>query len=197
MEKIGKIFRLLFISLLLMGAGISERKNEPFYHPQSSVKRVMCREGSGTAFLIRPSTYVSADHVTQMTDCQVDDQNINLTFTSPEQDFSVFTVNDATGKPLKINCDGFHPGERYQSIGYPGDQKYVTNLQATRYSGRVVLDLKVRPKMRLLIGAIFHGMSGGPIINSGGEVVGINNAESLHETIGLSQELRDTHLCVK
>jgi hypothetical protein len=50
----------------------------------------------------------------------------------------------------------------------------------------------------VLTGVLMHGMSGGPIMNDDGQVVGINIATNdVDYDTALSRPLSDTALCVK
>ncbi len=71
-------------------------------------------------------------------------------------------------------------------------------LVATSESSRDDTIIEDMPSggLRILQGSIVGGMSGGPIYDASGMVVGINSATD-GKQLALSRELRDTILCRK
>jgi hypothetical protein len=153
------------------------------------VRQVFCMGGSGTAFRIRDGRMISVAHVTSIGGCRVDDQFMDAT---PEEglDFSVNApVGD--GRGFKINCDGFVPGRWYFAVGFAGGAQWQT---MTRH---LATYMTIPNGMRVLLGSptVIPGMSGGPIVNEAGEVVGVINAYLPFGRFSFSRELKDTSLC--
>jgi S1-C subfamily serine protease len=190
---------------------------QTFSHPQEfkdlnfdRIRRLMCWNDSskgraiGTAWVIKQGILVTAAHV-------ADQHCIDTATNLPVKAYYVDWDNDialmamATGPVadvMEINCDGFIPGERYSAIGYAGGTRFrETRLIATGVHADEDSKMRMSPThdvyaihLAHLYGKIYHGMSGGPIINEEGIVVGINSTtDEAYDSS--SRELRDTILC--
>lgn len=158
------------------------------YYPQAAL--VSCAEGLGTAFRVEGGKWVSAAHVTGNTACTVEGSPIKAA-SEGDLDFSTADALPSKVRGFKVNCDGYKPGEWVFAIGYAGGRPWqtMTMLLATYKT-----DSEGR---RVLFGypSVIPGMSGGPILNAQGEVVGIVNAYVPGLPFSFSRELRDTSLC--
>ncbi len=153
------------------------------------VHRVTCFLSVGTAFRIGPNTMVSVSHVTDGLGCTIGGQSFKAT---PEPgDFSIIKTPITKSGGFKINCGGFVKGESYWAIGHAKGALHHTTIHLLG-SGLVV-----ESGMAILTGSptIIPGMSGGPILNTKGEVVGTNNMFSMQFPMSLSRQLKDTSLC--
>lgn len=155
------------------------------------VHRMDCDEGKGTAFRVGENHWMSVAHVTALHGCEIDGNPVKVTEQDSRNDFS--RADTATGVPngLKINCHGFIPGHWYWAAGFAGGKAYQTDLAV------YATFAKSADGKRVLIGE-YHfipGMSGGPVMDSDGAVVGTVNAYLPGTAISLSRELKDTSAC--
>ena len=155
------------------------------------VRKVSCKEGSGTAFRIGRNHWISVAHVTALHDCEVAGGPITVTDQDGKNDFSTFDTPSITSNGFKVNCGGFIPGQYYYAVGHALGLPFHTVITVYATYARWP-DGK-----RVLIGPydFIPGMSGGPVLNSAGEVVGTVNAFVRGEPISLSRELKDTAIC--
>jgi hypothetical protein len=154
------------------------------------VHQVKCDKGLGSAFRVGPTRFISVDHVTRNTGCTIDGQPFSAV-AEDGLDFSVVeipTLRRLGG--LKINCGGFHRGDYVYASGYaygrPWQQMVI--LRATgQHDGNLAV----------LYGApsVIPGMSGGPVMNARGEVVGTINRYMPFFPYSFSQELKGTSVC--
>ena len=153
------------------------------------VAQVVCPSSLGTAFRAG-GKWISVEHVTKAKNCVVEGRHIGIGATEAGKDFSV--IGPARNRGLKINCEGFKAGEYYYAIGYAYGNP-VQRLLTLQGTGEHSTD----NGMAVLFGdpALIPGMSGGPILNAKGEVVGTNNMYSRWLPLSLSRELKDTSLC--
>lgn len=158
----------------------------PYHYPQ--IKQVICDGAKGTAFRLG-SLVVTAAHVTSRRVCRIEGREI-----AAEDEFGLdfATLSGLPiGKGMKINCEGFVPGRWYHAVGYAGGnpwQMTVTVLATWE---------KADNGVRILLGypTFIPGMSGGPVMNGAGEVVGIVNSYWRGQPYSGSRELKDTSLC--
>lgn len=161
------------------------------YH--ASVVKVSCKEGTGSAFRTGTGALVSVNHVTSLNDCRVGDRPIEVTYSDGWLDFSVSRL-PGDGPHARINCEGFKDGEIYFALGHArgGPQRLVT----VRYSEQATEAYPVKG-FAVLYGAEYFipGMSGGPVFNRAGEVVGTVNAYNPFLSLSFSRSLSETPLC--
>jgi hypothetical protein len=155
------------------------------------VHKISCDEGSGTAFRVGGNHWLSVAHVTSMTGCAIDGHLVSVTEQDGENDFARLDTDNPVPNGFKVSCEGFIPGRWYFAIGHAKGLQIQTLLAvyatyAKAYDGK-----------RVLIGEynFIPGMSGGPVMNEAGEVVGVINAYLPGTPISLSREIRDTSLC--
>lgn len=165
------------------------------------VRKIACTKGNGTGFMISDDIMITAQHVIQgSSECHDAYTNEPLTpiYQSYEEDFAVLRVPpmEKPKKKLKITCAGFTPGKVYYSIGFVGDL-IVTRVRATDQIDSAKDYRTGTPfrQVRVLNGLVIPGMSGGPIIDPHGRVVGINNATRNKGEQALSREMKDTYFC--
>lgn len=151
---------------------------------------VSCDEGSGTGFRTGHNHFFSVAHVTALHNCRINGVPIKVTEQDSEHDFSQFDA-DIPGPALRYTCEGFHAGDWVWAIGYAGGRPIQTGLPVyTTYALH-------RTGFRIFIGEqpYIPGMSGGPVFNARGEVVGTVNAYVPGTGISLSRDLRETSVC--
>ena len=175
-------------ALLLANSGHDPVSANAVNYPQ--VKQVRCAGGSGTAFKTERG-WVSAAHVTSLFGCEIDGVPIGA---EPEGSLDFSRLDYAgKGSGFKINCEGFKPGTYTFAIGYAGGYTWQT---MTRH---LATYKDTDDGFKLLLGAptVIPGMSGGPILNEAGEVVGMVNMYSKMFPVSFSRALKDTSLCAK
>jgi tetratricopeptide (TPR) repeat protein len=146
---------------------------------QESVFLVYLNDSSGTpsalgsAFLVAPRILVTNAHVADAGTpvLAVGPVRIPLKIirTDVTNDLAILSVDvDLTSKPLPLASGNISPGEQVFAIGNP------EGLEKTISQG-IVSGLRKRGDRNLLqiTSAISHGSSGGPVLNSKGEVVGV------------------------
>jgi hypothetical protein len=184
------MLRKALLACLLTAQPVEEGNSLKFVH-YPLIHKVSCDEGSGTGFRVGLQHWLSVAHVTAMHNCTVDGAAISVTEQDGNRDFSRFDTRRATENGFRVNCHGFVPGRWYFAVGHALGKDFQTLLAvyATYAKGP---DGK-----RVLIGEydFIPGMSGGPVLNEAGEVVGVVNAYLPGTPISLSRELKDTSIC--
>lgn len=155
------------------------------------VHKVSCDEGSGSAFRVGLNHWASVAHVTTMHNCTVEGQKIAVTEQNGSKDFSRFDTRLGISNGFRVNCAGFLPGHWYYAVGHAFGRDFQTLISVyATYA-------KSPNGQRVLIGPydFIPGMSGGPVLDSAGSVVGTVNAYIPETPISLSRELKDTSIC--
>jgi hypothetical protein len=155
------------------------------------VKQVKCFGSRGTAFRIGPTQMLSVAHVTDAFGCTIEGQPFTAV-TDEGLDFVVIEVPASLRRSgaLRINCGGFIPGQYYWASGYargmPWQQQVVVRAWPDKAGGQQVL---------YGYPTFIPGMSGGPVMNAAGEVVGLVNRYHPFAPFSLSLALKDTSIC--
>jgi hypothetical protein len=169
----------------------------------SAIKKISCIKNdhrtSGTAWHIGKGKFVTAYHVIDNKACTINGEPAKVILTSAMLDFAEVQIISSNFKKLTYYCGNFSTDRHYLSFGYPSVGMVISSLTAT--STVVPMRLGITPTFygdRVLTGVLMHGMSGGPIMNDDGQVVGINIATNdVDYDTALSRPLSDTALCVK
>jgi hypothetical protein len=182
--------RPLLAALVAVSSPLASEPERPtaYFVNIGYVEQVWCTHSAGTAF-IAGGHKISVAHVTNEEGCRIG--NRPIVAHREKNDFSTIEqILPVEG--LKINCDGFKEGEQYWAIGYA--QAFPVQ-RAIPLTGTGEMD----HGEALLIGypTVIPGMSGGPILDSQGRVVGTINMYSTAYPLSWSVQLKDTSVCSK
>ncbi len=154
---------------------------------------------SGTAWLAKPGVWVTAYHVAEGTDyCKINGVKAKVLVSKSSRDYLILSAPSNGLSPLQYTCKDFNVGSSYFALGSIASILTVTTVTATNIIAAPANN-KVNNFMgsRWLLGPIYHGMSGGPIMNSRGLVYGVNTATVAPSPYSFSQPLKNSPLCGK
>ncbi len=110
----------------------------------------------------------------------------SLVGTDVDTEIAVLKVNGANLKPIKIgDSDALKTGELVVAIGNPLGQQLANSI-TVGYVSSVSRDMSLGDSRMGMIqtdAAINPGNSGGPLVNSNGEVIGINTMKNIYAGI--------------
>ena len=158
----------------------------PYHYP--TVKQVICPTARGTAFRLG-DTVVTAAHVSAKLGCRIGGE---LFTQEPEGHLDFATLSGLPiGRGMKINCEGFIPGKWYHAAGYANGNPWQTTVTV------LATFKKSDHGLRIMMGypTFIPGMSGGPVMDSDGAVVGMVNTYYPGLPFSGSREMKDTSLC--
>ena len=166
---------------------------------RSEVQNIVCGGQTGSAFYIDETTLVTANHVAESDTCLNQTRRGGIEVVERDSNGDVAVLRGPRvprEQTYPVNCDGFVPGEHYYGGGYAYGSEYRAIPMTARNEAYRVTDDKGETTLGSLDGSVQQGMSGGPIINDRGEVVGVITAMPRdNSNITLSQEMRDTRFC--
>jgi serine protease Do len=153
---------------------------------QSDRDREGPRRGSGTGFLIDPSGLILTNHHVIVDADRImvrltDGRNLRAERVGSDPDTDIALIKVQSGRPLPFapmgNSDTLRVGEWVLAIGNPLAYEHTVTVGVVSFIGRKLFDTSLDRYIQT-DAAINFGNSGGPLINSRGEVIGINAAIS-------------------
>jgi hypothetical protein len=161
--------------------------------PVVTQQGVKIRVGKGTAWRLSKGHFASVSHVTRSAGCRINGKPIHVAYDDPFGDFSLLLAEDDVEGGIKYDCAGFTHGKAYFSLGYArGSQQSVS---ITLYANNLATNPLFLWQMFSGIETVIPGMSGGPILNDAGEVVGSVNAYNTEQGKSWGRSLKETILC--
>ena len=164
-----------------------------YFIPLNLVEKIECGPYIGTGARIDTSTVITAQHVVNAGHCKASGSAAVDINDEPGHDFTTLRATNPSDMRIAISCEGYVEGREYFAVGYAfGDDFVVQHLTGT--GGRVRHGKFAG--LAILHGNTFPGMSGGPVVDINGAVVGIVNAGPTNGySLSLSRPLADTYLC--
>jgi serine protease Do len=144
------------------------------------------RRGSGTGFLIDPGGLILTNHHVIVDADRImvrltDGRNLRAERVGSDPDTDIALIKVESTRPLPFapmgNSDSLRVGEWVLAIGNPLAYEHTVTVGVVSFIGRKLFDTSLDRYIQT-DAAINFGNSGGPLINSRGEVIGINAAIS-------------------
>ncbi|HUU36567.1 MAG TPA: trypsin-like peptidase domain-containing protein [Vicinamibacterales bacterium] len=146
----------------------------------------MPRRGTGTGFLLDASGLILTNqHVVEAADRVTvklaDGRTFRARLVGADADTDLALIKVESGQPLPHvtlgNSDALRVGEWVCAIGNPFAYEHTVTVGVVSFVGRKLFDQSLDHYIQT-DAAISFGNSGGPLLNTAGEVVGINSAVS-------------------
>jgi len=168
---------LSFCLFFVIGMAVAVWPRHETNDPLASVLKVELAEGHGSGVMISPGMFVTAAHVAgdnetvKLIDSTGHEAEGKILWTSKQFDIAVGSIGPGIGQhPAPLSCQSTTPGESITAIGNPLTADFIRSrgivsgkeFTADDHEQAVMVDLTVLP-----------GMSGGPVFNEHGAVVGI------------------------
>jgi len=141
-----------------------------------SIIQIMTPYGSGTGFIIDDLIITNSHVASGLKEVVIKSQNIprsiaKVIYDDPYLDLAFIELNfDKPTNPLTLTCREVHDGDISVAIGHPYGLNYSITEGIISRASRLQGDLEYIQ----MDAAINPGNSGGPLLNSDGEVVGVN-----------------------
>jgi hypothetical protein len=183
---------LALLSLVSANPAFAMVVVSPYGASFETIPQLVCagRDGvtSGSGIRINDNTILTAAHVPSAKTCVGYGVKLENARFEPGQDVAFETGKLRDGYRAIISCEGIKEGERYRAMGYAdGGAPDVEPLIGT--SDRAGQETVMR-------GHVYHGMSGGAILNERGAVVAIVNAmQAEGKPLAFVTPLTQTYLC--
>lgn len=157
--------------------------------------------GSGT--IIAHDRVLTAQHVVEgATMCTIAGKvPVKVSYINAAIDIAVLDAPLGSSPVTPITCDPYAKDQPYLMFGYAKGTEFALDFGkfSGQYADMKIADpsasggIRIMNHMALFPGSTTPGMSGGPVIDMSGHVVGINNATG--DSFAASRQLADTELC--
>jgi hypothetical protein len=165
----------------------------PYSASFDAVPQLICMGGghvtAGSGIRINGNTILTAAHVPSGKTCIAWGERLSNTRFEPGQDVAFVTSDNLkNGLRMVVSCAGIKEGERYLAMGYAdGGAADVEPLIGTSDTSG---------ELTIMRGHVYHGMSGGAVLNEAGALVAIVNAmQSEGKPLAFVTPLTQTYLC--
>lgn len=174
---------------------VAETMPSGFFIEMDNVEQLVCLDDygvkRGTGVRVDGDIVLTAYHVVSHAKCTISGSPVETIFIDELRDVAAVRTANREASTTVINCNGFKRGETYFAIGWAFGEKLV--IQQVIGTGKLRNSADFR-NMAALKGSTYPGMSGGPIVDSRGLLVGIVNAGNPVGSM-LSRPLSETWLC--
>jgi S1-C subfamily serine protease len=197
------IWAVVMCVIILFGATgdhsppVEKMSVAPVLIDDDAIPKLICGRMTGTGVYISSTTVITASHVVASDVCTTPNgREFTIRSIESENDFAVLRTSPANVQPYRLNCDGFIAGETYEAGGYANGRSFRSVALVARNE---MYEIGGEDgTFYALNGRVEQGMSGGPIVNSSGEIVGIISAVRRdNRSITLAKEIRDTVFCAR
>jgi serine protease Do len=181
------------IDATMTGAAAARRRNNSSLpgapdpeRRQPAPDRDVPRRGAGTGFIIDPAGYILTNHHVIADSSRIsvrltDGRTLRARRIGSDPDTDIALIKVESPRPLPHaalgDSDDLRVGEWVLAIGNPLAYEHTVTVGVVSYIGRKLFDSSLDRYIQT-DAAINFGNSGGPLINSRGEVIGINAAIS-------------------
>lgn len=176
--------------------------SQRYFFNLDSVVYLDCGDMVGTGEIIGQNRIMTAAHVVGKAEaCRIGILQAVVVENNADLDYAILEVpTGMVRRPVRLSCAGFVSGQTYYAIGYAHGRDFaITRLTATSRFDENGKDSEfgtLFTHTRILDGEVYRGMSGGPIVNQDGVVVGITSATIVGiRPQALSRELKNTTIC--
>jgi hypothetical protein len=145
-------------------------------------------ESLGSGVRIRDDLIITAAHVNSDKACHAYGVELHNMRFEPGQDIAFLGGTFRNGFRQIVSCEGIKEGQRYLALGYAdGGSPDVEVLIGTGDK---------KGTLTLMRGHVYHGMSGGAVLNADGALVAIINAMNAEgRPIAYVTPVSQTYLC--
>lgn len=171
------------------------------------INLLVCGHSSGTSIIIGKNLMLTANHVIDgYAICSMYGIKSTVVYKNIDQDIAAVVVPTGNASRLEVNCGGFKSMETYYAVGFAEGKSFIVNKLIAMdgfVDVPIINDRRMAKHLRPLLGTVIPGMSGGPILDEDGKVVGITLATSVipgssgDNPVAYSRELKETFLCEK
>lgn len=175
---------------LLLSAQTPITSDEPAIN-YNAITMIQCGSTRGTAFWIRDTVLVTAEHVSSQGPCSIGGQPVAVTYEDMALDFAMIQ-GPHNSNHIEIDCRGPRRGRIYHAVGYAyGVRRHTSRLLATRKR----YNLDEGNGLRVLLGRAYPGQSGGPVIGQNSRASAMVNRGGDDPPFMAGRSLSDTPLC--